>query len=72
MSGYRKAMRQIRSYIGYSHIKKQMKDMGLDYIYKYGTSLTSYKNHVFTSSVELAVISMELAEIRREGITSQP
>lgn len=56
---YRKAMRQIRSYMGYSQVKKQVKDMGLDYIYECGTSLTSYKNHVFTSSVELAAMKRE-------------
>lgn len=33
--------------------------MGLDYIYECGTSLTSYKNHVFTSSVELAAMKRE-------------
>lgn len=61
---YRKAMRQIRSYIGYSQVKKQMKDMGLDYIYECGTSLTAYKNHIFTSSVELAAMKRERLQLQ--------
>ena len=62
---YRKAMRQIRSYMGYSQVKKQIKDMGLDYIYECGTSLTAYKNHAFTSSVEIAAM-------KRERLSLQP
>ena len=61
---YKKAMRQIRAYMGYSHVKKQISDMGLDYIYSYGTSLSAYKNHVFTSSVELAAMK-RLGRLKR-------
>lgn len=39
--------------------------MSLDYIYECGTSLTAYRNHVFTSSVEIAAM-------KRESLSLQP
>lgn len=52
---YRKAMRQLRHYMDYSTAKKQMAAIGLDdYVYGWGTR--AWKNHRFTSAVELVAI----------------
>ena len=54
---YRTAIKQLRQYMKYSIVKKQMADIGLDdYVYGWGTR--AWKNHRFTSAVELVAIKL--------------
>ena len=64
---YRRAIRQLRDYLRYSTVKKKMKAMGLD-DYVRGWGVRKWKEHKFTSSVELTAIRHIDKQLRREDI----
>lgn len=64
---YRRALRQLRDYLRYSTVKKKMKAMGLD-DYVRGWGVRKWKEHKFTSSVELTAIRHIDKQLRREDI----
>ena len=64
---YRKALKQLRDYLKYSTVKKKMKLVGLD-DYVRGWGVRKWKEHIFTSSVELTAIRHIDKQMRREDM----
>ena len=64
---YKRALRQLKDYLRRSTVKKEMEAIGLD-DYVRGWGVRKWKEHKFTSSVELVAVRHIDKQMRREDI----